>query len=665
MNKKRGTRLLKAFTTTLLSVAPLVAASVAHSAANNAGIPAVVRIPRGGRVVLPLDGVTRMVPDDDDITRGSFANGKAILEGITVGDTQVEIYQKNNQRHLVTVQVQDADQIAGDTAQTQTVAVGASGLNAVPAFTGTTSGAGISALPTTSLVTTPVNTGAITPFTSSGTTLPFTNRTPVASPSNRNSNSLPNPGTSPLGVSLGATPAEDNPGQALFTITYSNRSNVPVPNVKLHYALDDLVSYVPNSATGDAHYDATARELIWDMGAVPANTINQKVSFRIQPIEPKPITFYSVATIEEANGSLSSNTIKWFSSAAPLLTVFALPDRILAGRNAPVLVDVKGVEFQKAIDRLNTMGVVSGVQPGIFQPTRPTQRAEYAVMTLNGLNIRDLRDATAIKFVLGRRSLVTLNILNSKGKVVAPLVKGVLYEQGEKSVPWDGRSGIGYVPPGRYTYVCTAKDVSGGDTMTLRGNLTIVPQTPLEPVGKPSFVDVKSSDWYAGYLALAEKQALVQGYPDKTFRPEKTISRVEATAIIVRALGLEDVTRQKEYQVDAGFLDYNDIPSWAVGYVNVASQVAKTANGKLIVGYPGNSFHPLRALRRDEAALIVQRLVDKETDRKFLISGQLAPGATLSIDGKNIQPADDGHFEIELNQNTAQPTTVAVYSQQR
>ena len=102
-----------------------------------------------------------------------------------------------------------------------------------------------------------------------------------------------------------------------------------------------------------------------------------------------------------------------------------------------------------------------------------------------------------------------------------------------------------------------------------------------------------------------------------------------------------------------------------MGYVNVAAMVAKTANGKLIMGYPGNSFHPMRALRRDEAALIVQRLVDKETDRTIKITGQLAPGATLSIDGKNIQPADDGHFEIEVNQNNTQPTTVAVYSTQR
>lgn len=648
MKKKRGFNLLKVFSTTLLVTAPLVRVAPTHAATNNAGIPSVVRIPRGGRITLPLDDVTRVVPDDDDIARGSFVNGKAVLEGVTNGDTQVEVYQKNNQRRLLTVRVQEAADITSDAGQPQAVGTQA-----------TTTTAPIPNLPPA-----PSANSAIAPsFTgASGGTAPA-NQAPQQIQPTSVAITPANPRTSSLFVSLGVGAAEDNPSQALFTITFGNKGGDSTQNVKVHYALDDMVSYVPNSATGDAHYDAAARELVWNVGVLAPNSTNQKVSFRVQPID-KPATFYSVATIEDATGvSVSSNTIKYFPSVAPLMTVFALPDRFLAGRNAPVLVDVKGVEFQTAIDRLQKMGVVSGVQPGIFQPARPTQRAEYAVMTLNGLNIRDLRDMTAIKFVLGRRSTVTLNILNSQGKIVAPLVKGQPYEPGEKTVVWDGRSGTGYAPPGRYTYSCTAKDATG-ETMTLKGYITIVPQTPLEPGGKPSFVDIHPSDWYAGYLALAEKQALIQGYPDKSFRPERTISRVEATAIVVRALGMEDVARSLKSQ-DAGFLDYHDIPDWAVGYVNAAATMAKTANGKLIVGYPSNFFLPLRALRRDEAALIVQRLIDKATDRTIRITGQLAPGATVSIDGVNVQPADDGRFEIEVKQNSAQPTTVAVTSQQR
>jgi len=40
-------------------------------------------IPRGGSVTLPLDGVTRVLPADDDVVRGSFSNGSSRRRSIT------------------------------------------------------------------------------------------------------------------------------------------------------------------------------------------------------------------------------------------------------------------------------------------------------------------------------------------------------------------------------------------------------------------------------------------------------------------------------------------------------------------------------------------------------------------------------------------------------
>jgi hypothetical protein len=151
----------------------------------------------------------------------------------------------------------------------------------------------------------------------------------------------------------------------------------------------------------------------------------------------------------------------------------------------------------------------------------------------------------------------------------------------------------------------------------------------------------------------------MNGYPGKTFQPTRAISRVEATAVVVRALGLEDLARQMQNQ-SVGFLDYQNIPKWANGYVNVASTVAKTRTGKVIVGYPSNFFLPLNPLRRDEAALTVQRLIDKETTRRVAVSGQLAPGASVTINGQNVDSNDDGEFSFVIEQNTAEPTSIAV-----
>jgi hypothetical protein len=358
---------------------------------------------------------------------------------------------------------------------------------------------------------------------------------------------------------------------------------------------------------------------------------------------------------------ISSNAVKYGFAATPLLTVFAIPDRFMASRNVSPLVDVRGAEYQSAIERLLRMGIVNGAAQSLFRPNQATKRGEYAVMTLNGLNLKDLRDVSAIKFVLGRPSTVTINIRNAKGQVVRTLKQNTRYPAGEQTVVWDGMVNNGFAPAGRYTYECIARDTSrsNGDTTKLAGVITVVAQNPLEPSGTPDYVDVKPTDWYAGYLAVAQRQGLMIGIGNKMFEPQRSISRVEATAVVVRALGLEDLARQNATR-DIGFLDEDRIPNWGKGYVFVASSIARTQGGKLIVGYPSNFFLPMKPLRRDEAALIVQRLIDKETNRRVSISGAMVPGALLSINGKNVETDDEGRFSLTMTQNTAEPASVAV-----
>jgi uncharacterized repeat protein (TIGR01451 family) len=578
---------------------PLLAAASNSSTVIND----LVRVPRGGRVTLPFEGVTRVITGDDDVARASYSGGRAVLEGVGNGETTVELYQGTSTPRLLSVRVQEGP-------------VG-------PAVI-------------TNIAGTPDDAQAASPSAA------------IA------------PAHSPLIIGLQVAPAQGAPSQAQFTITYGNPGVTNAQNVIVHFTLDDSVSYVPNSASNGGKYDAALREVTWNLGTVPANTTGQRLTLRVEPVERQRVTFDAVATIEDESGaSIVSNQVRYSTATTPLLTVFALPDRFLAGRAGPVLVDVKGIEFQSAVDRLQQLGVVSGRQPGLFYPASPTQRAEYAVMTLNGLNLRDLRDITQIKFVLGRRSAVDLVIQNSNNKVVANLVKNTTFEPGEHTAVWNGRVGTTFAPPGRYTYICTARDERGEQTV-LKGNLNIVPQTPLKPEGKPSFIDVKPTDWYAGYLAVGEKQGLLYGYENKTFKPTKSISRVEATAIVVRALGLEDLAKEWANK-DVGFLDYQNIEPWARGYVNVASTVAKTGTGKPIMrGKPTNLFEPNRNLRRDEAALIVQRLIDRESNRRVNVSGAIVPGATVTINSKSVDADENGLFSFSVETNSAVPVTVAV-----
>ncbi len=604
----------------------------------------VMRVTRGKQVTLPLGGVTRIIPADDDVVRGFFNDGgKAGLEGVTTGTTLVEIYQGEDQRQLVSVQVDEPGTSAAATsaAASATRAASASGAPAP--------GSTVSPLPSGSPVVVP-----------SGTPVVVATGDPTAARPAGPAPGMVTADRTRLFVSLRVSPVEDNPSQALFTATYGNRSQAPARNAVLRTSLDDVVSYVTGSATGSPRYDAAARELVWNLGTLEPGANGGSVSWRVEPIERSTMRFYTVATIEDSEGvPVASAPIQYSTTSTSLLTVFALPDRFLAGRAAPVLVDVQGAEYETAIDRLQKMGIVSGTGPGRYGPSKATKRAEYAVMTLNGLNLKDLRDVSAIKFVLSRSSIVTLNILNSRGQLVASLLKkNQRFNPGEHTVVWDGRAGLGFAPPGRYTYVCTARDARGGAT-ELRGTITIVPQEPLQPVGVPTYGDVRPTDWYSGYLAVAQKQGLMIGIGGNRFEPMRSIKRVEATAVVVRALGLEDLARQMQNQ-SVNFLDEQNIPAWAKGYVNVAATVAKTAGGKLIVGYPSNFYLPLKPLRRDEAALIVQRLIDKETNRRVAVSGAMVPGATITINGRSVEGDDSGRFQFVIEQNTTEPSVISV-----
>ncbi len=604
----------------------------AHAQASNAANGLRVRIERGQSATLPIPNVARVLPENIDIARASFSDNRAVLEGVSLGTTSLEVVGLDGRSQTVIIEVVAPGTLGTISANTPQLALAN---NKVP-NTDTPIAATIEADTGMDV------TGA----------LDVPNAAPIT----------PAPGTanvanSPHNLSLRVGPVEDNPQQALVTVSYTNQGEA-TQDVTVRYALDELVSYVSNSATGEPKYDAAARELAWDIsGATPGAT--RTLSFRVEPSSQRSEAFYSIATVESRDGGASagSNNVRYSFVTTPLLTVFALPDRIIAGRNAPVLVDVRGLEFQAAIDRLQKVGVVQGKQSGLYYPTVPTQRAEYVVMTLKGLNLRDLRDVTAIKFVLGRASTVNLTIYNADKQVVTKLVDNKRYEPGEGTALWDGRMGSGYAPAGRYSYVCVAKD-GRGESTTLSGTIQIISQTPIEATGMPSFSDVKATDWFAGYLAIAEKQDLAKGYPNGMFRPEKAISRVEATAVVVRALGLEDLAKSAMSQ-DVGFLDYQDIPNWATGYVNVASTVAKSAGGRLIVGYPSNFFLPNKSLRRDEAALIVQRLIDKDANRRVPVSGAMVPGAVVTINNRTVEAGDNGQFQFVIEQS-GEPTSISV-----
>jgi hypothetical protein len=117
---------------------------------------------------------------------------------------------------------------------------------------------------------------------------------------------------------------------------------------------------------------------------------------------------------------------------------------------------------------------------------------------------------------------------------------------------------------------------------------------------KSPFKDVKDGAWYAEAVTTAAAKGLVKGYEDGSFRPEKTITREEVAAMLVRAMNLP-ATEEK-----LTFKDSDSVSAWARNSVAVAA-----ANG-LVKGFTDGSFRPGAAASRAECAVMVYRMLVAE-----------------------------------------------------
>ncbi len=112
--------------------------------------------------------------------------------------------------------------------------------------------------------------------------------------------------------------------------------------------------------------------------------------------------------------------------------------------------------------------------------------------------------------------------------------------------------------------------------------------------GNTLFSDVASNHWASGYINLASSLGLIKGYPDGTFKPDASVSYVEASTMLLRALSygkeLDSLSWPKGYMSkanSAGILDNvtADNSSEAVIRGNAANMLLNTlkANTRKVI----------------------------------------------------------------------------------
>lgn len=110
------------------------------------------------------------------------------------------------------------------------------------------------------------------------------------------------------------------------------------------------------------------------------------------------------------------------------------------------------------------------------------------------------------------------------------------------------------------------------------------------------FSDVKDTDYYFQAATALEQLEILTGYPDGTFKAEKSITRAEMAAVVCRMIDKEADAEKSKGQT--AFDDVSD-SHWASGYINVASERG------IINGDGNGKFRPEDNVKHEEALKMV------------------------------------------------------------
>lgn len=240
------------------------------------------------------------------------------------------------------------------------------------------------------------------------------------------------------------------------------------------------------------------------------------------------------------------------------------------------------------------------------------------------------------------------------------VVKAMDEEDGDltKDVKIINNGGFDKDKVGEYTVTFEVKD-SNGATAKATAKVTVKekvvkpdPQEPAKPdPQKPAKPEPKPDHKYYYYVKTGEPilniddhYAYMKGYPDKTFGPDKPMTRAEVTMMFARLLK-ERPEKDKKYIMPYKDIHENDWYAYAVTFMS---------EKKLVSGYPDGTFKPNAPITRAEFASIASRfdsLADK-ADLKFsdVSKNHWAYKVICSAEVKGwISGYPDGTFKPEKN----------------
>lgn len=117
------------------------------------------------------------------------------------------------------------------------------------------------------------------------------------------------------------------------------------------------------------------------------------------------------------------------------------------------------------------------------------------------------------------------------------------------------------------------------------------------------FKDVKRTMKDYAYIESAVKKGIIKGVTPDYFKPDNPITRAQAAAIFVRALGLENKAPEPSYMTK--FVDDANIPDYARDGIYIVNELG-LMTGDSVTG----RFNPNQPLTRAQASVVLERFLN-------------------------------------------------------
>jgi len=152
---------------------------------------------------------------------------------------------------------------------------------------------------------------------------------------------------------------------------------------------------------------------------------------------------------------------------------------------------------------------------------------------------------------------------------------------------------------------------------------------PVNSYASGNFSDT-TGHWAEVYISKVFKEDVIDGYPNGRFYPDKAVTRAEFISMVNKAFKLDDLDNSES-------MDFTDVSYSNWYYDDVSTAIAAGYAG----GYSDNTFRPNNPISRQEAAVMLSKLIPaskaKGSTKSFSDSKLIADWATDAMGKMNAK----------------------------